>query len=138
MNFSASLDTASLAALARMQGFAALLSPEIVQALTESGQLLVKAAQDNTWRVFDNPTGQLADSITFYVVSPEEVEVSVGVPYGHRREVGFSGKVDSLGRFYPNDPARPYLVPALQENEGVVLDLISAAVESALGRVAHG
>lgn len=136
MKFSAMLDTNSLAELVRMQGFAALLNPEITAALAESGKLLVQAAQDNTWTAFQNPTGELADSITFYVDSPEEVSVNVGVPYGHRREMGFSG-ADALGRVY-NDPAEPYLIPALDANEGTIADLMAAATNSALGRVVTG
>lgn len=136
--FQAMLDAPSLAEIVRLQGFAALLNPEITNALAQAGQLLVTAAQDNTWQVFDNPTGALADSITFYVTSPEEVAVTVGVPYGHRREMGFSGQTDSLGRYYPYDPAKPYLIPAMEQNEQAVLDLMSAAVNSALGRVVTG
>lgn len=132
------LDADSLAELVRLQGFSALLNPEITNALAEAGRMLVSTAQANTWEVFDNPTGELADSITFYVPNPEEVAVTVGVPWGHRREKGFSGKTDSLGRFYPYDPGKPYLVPALEQDEQAVLDLMSAAVNSALGRVAAG
>lgn len=136
MRFTAMLDSDSLAELARLQGFSALLDPQIVSALAESGKLLVRAAQDNTWQAFQNPTGKLADSITFQVLSPEEIAVVVGEPYGHRREVGFSG-ADALGRVYHDQP-EPYLVPALQDNEQAVLDLMEAAVNSALGRVVTG
>jgi hypothetical protein len=135
--FTAMLDTESLATLVQLQGFGALLHPEIQQALIKSGQILVEAAQANTWEVFDNPTGVLADSIVFYVTGPEEVAVSVGVPYGHRREYGFVGQIDSLGRV-GSDRARPYLIPAMEANESTVLSLIEAATNNALGRVAYG
>lgn len=135
--FTAMLDTDSLAEMVRLQGFSALLDPEITQALTQGGQILVKSAQDNTWEVFDNPSGKLASEITYYVISPQEVAVSVGVPYGHRREYSFKGP-DSLGRMFPNDRPRPYLIPAMEQNEQAVLDLISAATNSVLGRVAYG
>lgn len=134
MKFTAMLDTDSLAELVKLQGFSALLNPGITNALTQSGQLLVGSAQKNTWEVFANPTGRLANSITFYVVSPQEIAVNVGVPYGHRREYGFSGKTDSLGRHYLNDPPKPYLIPAMDENEQTVQDLIALAVNNALGR----
>ena len=131
-----SLDAPSLQELVRLQGFSGLLNPAITQALTQSGQLLVGAAQANTWNVFANPTGQLADSIYFYVVSPSEVAVAVGVPYGRRREMGFSNMTDSLGRYYAHDPARPYLQPAVDDNQAEVAALMAAAVNSALGRIA--
>ena len=133
MKFSAMLDTPSLEAIAKMHGFGVLLEPEIVQALTESGRILVRAAQANTWKVFRNPSGRLAKSITFSVPNPEEVAVTVGVPYGHRREMGFNG-VDALGRVY-NDPAQLYLRPALKDNEDRVLELVGGGVRSALGRI---
>lgn len=136
--FTAMLDADSLAALVRLRGFESLLDPAITGALTEAGKLLVGAAQANTWEAFMHPTGALAGSITFYVPSPEEVAVSVGVPYGHRREKGFSGQTDSLGRYYANDPAEPYLIPAMEENEAAVLALMADAVQVALGRVVSG
>ena len=134
--FTAMLDTESLATLVRLQGFGSLLDPELQQALIKSGQILVEAAQANTWEVFDNPTGVLANSIIFYVTGPEEIAVSVGVPYGHRREYSFKGP-DSLGRMFPNDRPRPYLIPAVEANEQTVLSLIEAATNNALGRVAY-
>lgn len=134
-DWSIGFDPQSLQELVRLQGFSALLNPEITAALTKAGQVLVGAAQANTWQVFANPTGQLADSIYFYVVSPMEVAVAVGVPYGRRREYGFSGMTDSLGRFYANDPARPYLTPAVDDNQAQITALMEQAVNNALGRV---
>ena len=131
----AMLDADSLAEIVRLQGFSALLNPEIQAALTQAGQLLVDAAAANTWQVFDNPTGYLASQIYFYVPNSEEVEVVAGAVYSHRREYGFVGQVDSLGRV-GTDVARPYLIPALENNEQAVLDLMSTAVNSALGRIA--
>lgn len=134
IDFSASLEAQSLAELTRLQGFSALLRPEITTALTQAGQLLVTTAQDNTWRVFERPTGQLAESIYFYVASPMEVQVRVGVPYGRRREYGFSGMTDALGRYYANDPGKPYLEPAVTAHTQTVQELIREAVDAALGR----
>jgi hypothetical protein len=136
MDFRASLDASSLAELVRLAGFAGLLDLEVQQALTQVGILLVGAAQANTWQVFDNPTGALADSIYFYVISPSEIAVAVGVPYGRRRELGFSGMTDSLGRFYANDPAKPYLQPAVDDNTANIEALMAVAVDGALGRAA--
>lgn len=136
MDFHASLDPGSLEELVRLQGFSALLDPEITQGLTEAGTLLVNAAQATTWSVFDKPTGKLADSIYFYVVSPSEVAVAVGVPYGRRRELGFSGMTDSLGRYYAYDPGKPYLEPTVDEHQQEVAEIMEMAVNIALGRVA--
>lgn len=135
MDFRASLDPGSLDELVRLQGFAALLDPAITQALTEAGTLLTNAAVANTWSVFDNPTGALASSIYPYVISPTEVAVAVGVIYGARREYGYLGKVDSLGRVGHDGP-RPYLQPAVDQHQQEVAEIMEMAVNTALGRIA--
>ena len=84
MNFAMSFDPGSLEELVKIAGFAALMEVETTAMLAATGTLLVTAAQMNTWAVFDHPTGTLASSITFFVVSPTEIEVDVGVIYGHR------------------------------------------------------
>lgn len=132
MDFHASFDPQSLEAITHMYGFGALLDPNIQDALTQSGSLVVTTAQTNTWTVFANPTGELASSIYYWVASPTEVDIAVGVPYGQRREKGFSGMTDSLGRYYPSDPAKPYLIPALDEDEETMLMLIQRGVEQAI------
>ena len=134
-NFHLGFDPGSLDKLVRMEGFAALLNPEVTNALTEAGTLLVSSAQANTWAVFANPTGALADSITFYVVSPTEVDLIVGVPYGRRREFGFEGLYDSLGRGPFHDPPKPYLQPAIDDNKDAIRDLMATAVYNAWGEV---
>lgn len=131
MSFAALLDTESLNKLVHLAGFAVLLDPEIQAALTQAGKQITEAAQANTWQVFDHPSGALAESIYPWLDSPEELQIVVGVPYGHRREYGFSGQTDSLGRYFANDPARPYLVPALVANEEAVQQLIGQAVDAA-------
>lgn len=134
-DFNISFDPGSLAAITKIEGFAALLNPEVTSALTQAGELLVTTAQANTWAVFENPTGELASSIYFYVVSPTEVDLVVGVPYGRRREKGFSGMTDSLGRYYANDPAKPYLQPAVDEDTPMVRELTATAVYNAWGMI---
>lgn len=134
-NFRLSFDPGSLSKITHLIGFEALLNPEITAALTQSGELLVTTAQTNTWSVFANPTGALAGSIYFYVISPMEVAVAVGVPYGRRREYGFSGMTDSLGRHFINDPGKPYLQPALDTDSPLVQELMTTAVYNAWGMV---
>lgn len=134
-DFHMGFDPGSLAALTKLEGFAALLNPEVTKALTQAGELLVTTAQANTWTVFANPTGRLASSIYFYVVSPMEVDLAVAVPYGRRREYGFSGMTDSLGRFFPSDPAKPYLQPAIDTDTPLVQELMATAVYNAWGMV---
>lgn len=135
VDFRASFDPGSLETITRLEGFSALLNPEITQALTQSGTLLTNAAVANTWSVFDNPTGDLASTIYPYVISPTEVAVAVGSIYGRRREKGFVGLVDALGRV-GHDRARPYLQPAVDDHQQEVAELMEMATYSALGRLA--
>jgi hypothetical protein len=134
-DFSASFDPGSLEKLTQLMGFGVLLDPRITQALTDAGELLVTTAQTNTWTVFASPTGELAGSIYFYVVSPTEVDVAVGVPYGRRRELGFSGMTDSLGRHYTNDPGKPYLQPAVDTDAPMIQSMIEFAIYDAWGAI---
>lgn len=135
MDFHASFDPGSLQEITRLQGFAALLNPEVTQGLTEAGTLLTNAAVANTWSVFANPSGELADTIYPYVISPTEVAIAVGAPHGRRREKGFSGMTDALGRFYANDPAKPYLQPAVDDHQQEVAEIMEMRVNAALGRI---
>lgn len=137
MNFTASLDPASLSEIARMYGFATLLEPEVQAALMIGAQKIAETAQENTWQVFENPTGTLSGSMFADYSSPYEVQVGVGVPYGRRREYGFIGFVDSLGRV-GKDRARPYLQPAMEANEQEVLGLIEDAVDAAFSFLGGG
>lgn len=134
--FSMSFSPASLAEIAQMYGMGVLLAEETQIALKEVAEMLATAAQAKTWDVFTNPTGELADTIVADVSSPYEAQVRVGSPYGRRRERGFSGMTDALGRFYPYDPAKPYLEPTLMENEQAAMLIVEAAVDTALERMA--
>ena len=121
-------DPHSMQEIAALLSFDIMLAEEMAPALEEAGQLVRDAAVANTWQVFANPTGTLADSLGVIPISPYEVGISAGVPYALRREFGFSGMTDSLGRFYPYDPAKPYAQPALDENADKVVQLMDEAI----------
>jgi HK97 gp10 family phage protein len=71
-------------------------------------------------------TGNLLNSIQVKDVksSGDIAEASIGtnVVYAARQEFGFVG-TDSLGRVY-NQPARPYLRPAIDENHDKINDAV--------------
>jgi len=127
-------DPSSMASIARLLSFDLMLEEEMAPSMEEAGQIVTEAAQANTWTAFQNPIGKLAGSIEPVMVSPMEVGISVGVPYGFRREYGFVGMTDSLGRV-GTDPAEPYAGPALDANADKVMELMDLAIERTWIRV---
>lgn len=137
--FNLSFTTESLAELVRLVGFSALLDEDITDAFIDIGETVTQAAQANALSVFiRNDPGGLADSIYPWLTSPTQMEIRVGVAWGQRREYGFSGMTDSLGRYYPYDPGKPYLTPALEENEDWITERTARAVTSMWTRVGGG
>lgn len=59
------------------------------------------------------------------------VQIGTNVPYARRLEYGFVGP-DALGRVY-NQPAHPYIRPAMDENRGAVRREFRAAMLAILG-----
>ncbi len=82
--------------------------------------------------------GTLRRGINAYERSPwlGEVGVISAVRYGRRRELGFSGMTDRLGRFYPNDPGAFYLRDALQASEPGIAAAFSQAARMAFREIA--
>jgi len=128
MLFDIRFDPASMETIGRMALFDVFLAEEMAPVMEEAGKLVTEAAQGNTWRVFAHPTGELAGSLAPELISPFEVGMVAGVPYAWRRERGFSGMTDSLGRYFANDPAKPYAQPALDANADKVVELMDLAI----------
>jgi len=76
-------------------------------------------------------TGTLRRSIQVIEQGPREVAVGSRVPYAARIEFGFAGR-DSLGRLY-NQPAKPYLRPAIEETRQTMTRIFAEEVRRALG-----
>lgn len=125
----------SLKEISLLYGLNILNEVEFQAAMSQGGDVLVQAAQDNTWSIFMNPGGDLASTIHKVEDSPYEMRIMVDSPYGHRREYSFKGP-DSLGRMFPNDPEQPYLRPALADNEQQILQMLDAATEAIFVRIA--
>ena len=135
MDFKMGFDPGSLEAITRMAGFGALLTPEITGALTEAGKLTVRTADQLSWSLFQNPTGAFADSLYFWVVSPEEVAIAAGVPYAQRLEYGFSNMTDALGRYYPYWPDYHWAEQTLDAVQPEVELIMAEAVEAATAAI---
>ncbi len=128
-------DPGSMASISRLLSFDVMLAEEMAPSMEEAGQIVTEAAQANTWIAFQHPTGELAGLLAPVMVSPLEVGITAGAPWSWRRERGFSGMTDSLGRFYPYDPAEPYAGPALDANADKVMELMDEAVLRTWARV---
>lgn len=123
-------DPASLGMISRMPGFTTFLNAEISTELLEIGDMLQVAMENETWQVFANPTGELADAIHPYLEGPLTLIIDVEVPYAWRMERGFFGR-DSLGRLYAEE-GKPYAEPALQDNEATILQMLNLAAGNAI------
>lgn len=122
-------DASAFATITNMEHFSLYLDPRIEEAMQQIGDLLVSATVDNTWNVFDHPTGKLASTVMALLSTPMEVLIQVPVPYAWRMEEGFVG-TDSLGRVY-NQQGKPYARPALTENEDTIIALMEQASQDA-------
>ena len=99
------LDAASLGRVRAFAGYQATLEPELETAMRQSAQALEQYAYAYMWRTFQNPTGQVEDSLGYGVDSPYQAWMGTDSPYGRRLNYGFSGMTDSLGRTYAAWPA---------------------------------
>lgn len=128
-NYSVRLDPASAARIARLIAADARFQTYFLTAMRACVVKVQGSARDNASRRFANPTGNLLRNIQGYVASPYlgAVGVTPSVPYARRRELGFSGMTDRLGRYYPDDPGQYYLQDALKDNEAFIADTFKAA-----------
>lgn len=76
-------------------------------------------------------TGSLRRSIQVIEQGPLDIAVASKLPYAARIEFGFAGR-DSLGRVY-NQPARPYLRPAIEETKGKAWQIFQEELRRELG-----
>lgn len=136
LEFTLGYDQASLAAIAQLPNFEMYLTPEISNLLSEAGDLITQDMVAKTFEVFANPTGNLADSISYALASPVEIIISVDVPYSRRMEEGFVG-TDSIGRAY-DESGKPYAQPALDENRELIEFMFSSMLDSLVAKIAAG
>lgn len=103
--------------------------PAMRTALGSAANIVKNAAKIKTPWV----SGNLRRSIhyrTFDLARGVEAIVGTDVEYARRIEYGFAGR-DSRGRLY-NQPAKPYLRPALEENRERVIREINEALQDLL------
>ena len=128
------VDAASLARIARLVAVAPIFAKYYTSAMNASVAKVMQESKNAASESFMNPTGTLMRGITGHVESPWRGVVGVGqeVPYARRREFGFSGMTDSLGRYYPSDPGAFYLHTGLQRSQAFISSAFTAATELAI------
>lgn len=109
----------TIAAIAKLAGVMPRSSLFAAQAV---GKVIVGMIPSETnWM---NPTGTLDTSFTV-LARPYGAEAGSDLPYSRRREFGFSGKTDRLGRYYAHDPGAFYMQKTLQDLPAHVNDALS-------------
>jgi hypothetical protein len=106
-------DPASVARIRKILEFDALLQVNFLEAMNTSLDWLEISAQARMWAEFQNPTGALEGAFEKTIYGWDEGELANPSPYAFRREYGFSGMTDSLGRFYAYDPGIAYMHGAI-------------------------
>lgn len=114
-----------------MQNWPPVLEKHVMQAMKFSIMGLQSDAQSKAPYL----SGALQDSIQPYYFSAFKAMVYSDLPYSWRREEGFSGMTDSLGRYYPNDPGAHYMRKSLSRNKRIIKAAFESEVYAAIGEV---
>lgn len=104
----------------------------VERAITDAMQIAAMEAANEARRRAPYKTGTLRRSIEVIEQGPRQVAVGSRQPYAARIEFGFAGR-DRLGRLY-NQPAQPYLRPAIEETRTRMTQVFAEEVRRALGR----
>lgn len=141
MELKVSFSPESLAIMERIREFAnfdAVLEPAFRKAMDTSTSMMQAFASDYMWSHFNNPTGPLEDAMQSETISGYQGVVWNESPYAFRREYGFSGKTDSLGRFFPHDPGIAYMQQTMILLQYKVLEQFEIMAEQALKQLSTG
>ena len=96
-------------------GFRPTFEGFLTQAGWDSLKALHQSAENFMWTDFQNPTGDLEDSLEENMYGPYEGWMGSESPYARRRNWGFTGMTDSLGRYFPWDGGIAYMERAIAD-----------------------
>ena len=128
-------DAASLERLSRLTEFDMMLALFFGEAMATSLDELEAASQAMMAAGFKNPTGVLETAFRKRVSNPFRAILGNYLPYAQRRNYGFSGMTDSLGRFYPHDPGIEWAEGAVEMATPYVEEIFRKAVLDAIAEV---
>lgn len=133
MNISIALDAPSMAKLERMLHLD--FGPTYYGAMSDSVQMLENTAVDYMFSTFKAPSGELEGAF-IQTITPgaNEITGELANPSDHafRRNYGFSGRTDSLGRFYPDDPGINYMGFSLTTDTDAIFSRFVLATQNVL------
>lgn len=130
MEMAMALDPASVAAIARMRD-PALLDPALLNMLQQTAEDLQQASTDYMYIMFMDPTGNVEDAWIIDVRGPTLAVLENTEPYATRLNFGFSGMVDSLGRYYPYWPDYHWLEAAVADVQPTVAGIFQIGLGNA-------
>ena len=130
--------------MSQFSQFQDTLKKHLATATEKSAGAIGNAMIDDMNQYFQNSTGKLAGSVNVAMLTEYLAYIYVDEPYAWRRDRGFSGMTDSLGRFYPHDPGIYYAEFAisdednLQEIAGYYIDAVYGAWQECIGNLPSG
>ncbi len=114
---------------AQFLGLTPRLEASMMKAMDD---IITKLHQDSvSFMQWKNPTGNL-ESTEYEIITAWKGTMGYAAPYSLRRDKGFTGMTDSLGRFYNYDPGKFYLENAFIDNNAYINERIGTALKSVL------
>lgn len=104
---------------------------KVEQGISNALQIAAMEIANEARRRAPYKTGTLRRSIEVIERGPLDIAVHSKVPYAARIEYGFAGR-DKLGRLY-NQPAQPYLRPAIEATKGRAWAIFQEELRRELG-----
>lgn len=133
MNISILMDSASLAKLEKMAGWHP--GTEFHTAMEDSLGLLQNEAVNFMFATFKDPQGDLEGAF-IQTITPEaqgiEGKLENPLAYAWRREKGFSGMTDAIGRYYALDEGIAYMLHSLTTQKAAIKQRWYDAVQATL------
>ncbi len=134
-----------LGVMSQLNEFQGTLTKHLAIATEKAAGVIGDQQVAEMWMNFQNPTGNLADSVGVQMSSEYLAYIGPeGVPYAWRRDRGFSGMTDRLGRYYPHDPGIFYAEYSISDPETlqaiaeIYTEAIYAAWQEAVGSLPQG
>lgn len=137
MNITMQFTQADMDAIRTRTGeFTPLLLANLAAGEYHQLQIVQSRAVAYMWEMFKAGTGELEDGFDPIAITVQANQVfgtlSNSLPWAWRREEGFSGRTDRLGRYYKKDPGIHYMRWALTAQRDAIAQGIQQAVQDTL------